>query len=325
MRIAITGATGMVGRSILRMLSQREEEIQLKLLSRRKEPDVGKLGENITQVEWTQGDITNEDLMEKFTDTDVLIHAAAAIPGTGGWEQFHETNVNGTQTVIQAAVNNEVQSIIYISTTGIYEYTTKMITEDSKKRSSEKSYGFSKAVAESKLWDIVKEFQGKVIALRPPVIFGEFHGQELKQALDQYFNGKVPFIGGGNAKMAWTTGNDVAHAVSLAMNRKTTEHQAYNVVSFLLSMKEIWELIKIDEPDLPKPKKIPYFIAMTGAIVLAILPGKASETVTPKRVRRFAKGLRVSSEKIRDTLGFQSQQTPEEAMRETIAYYRSQK
>jgi nucleoside-diphosphate-sugar epimerase len=66
------------------------------------------------------------DMRDRFSagglcaGADVLVHAAAALPIRGSRREIMETNVGGTRTLLEAAREEGVRRVVYISSTAVY-------------------------------------------------------------------------------------------------------------------------------------------------------------------------------------------------------------
>ena len=144
--VALTGATGFVGQTVLDRLRLRGHEVRA--LTRRAQP-------RREGVEWVQGDLADgEALAALATGASVVIHIAGVVnaPDAAG---FEAGNVAGTLAVIEAATRAGVPRFIHVSSL-------------SARHPELSDYGASKARAERVVmasgldWTIV----------RPPAIYG---------------------------------------------------------------------------------------------------------------------------------------------------------
>lgn len=119
--ILVTGGTGSIGSEIVRRLLQFDPKV-VRILSRDEtkqfemEHELG----NLENVRYLIGDVRDKDRLNRaFEDIDIIFHAAAMkhVPACE-YNPFEavKTNVVGTQNVIDAAIDNEVEKVISIST-----------------------------------------------------------------------------------------------------------------------------------------------------------------------------------------------------------------
>ena len=120
-RILVTGGTGSIGNEIVRRVLSYDPKV-VRILSRDEtkqfemQQELGEYG----NVRFLIGDVRDKDrLVRAFEDIDIVFHAAAMkhVPACE-FNPFEavKTNVVGTQNVIDAALETEVEKVIAIST-----------------------------------------------------------------------------------------------------------------------------------------------------------------------------------------------------------------
>lgn len=149
MRIALTGATGFVGKALLPLLLEAGHEVVALV----RDPKVI-LG---PQVHVVRGGLQNEESLRILTKSaDVVLHVAGVVSGVRR-QDFYGPNVEGTVALAKAARQNGVARFIYVSSLAAREPTLNF-------------YGESKAAAEIALQDFAKDF--KLTILRPSAVYG---------------------------------------------------------------------------------------------------------------------------------------------------------
>ncbi|MCB9922584.1 MAG: NAD(P)-dependent oxidoreductase [Planctomycetaceae bacterium] len=124
MRVALTGATGFIGRYIANHLA--EQGHQLRCWYR---PSSDRTGFDPSgDLEWLVGDLGNPESANMLVaGCDAVVHAALYRPGTGfrGAEgdviEFVQKNVVGTLMLIEAARRAGVSRFVFISTCAVHE------------------------------------------------------------------------------------------------------------------------------------------------------------------------------------------------------------
>ncbi|GGD68820.1 NAD-dependent epimerase/dehydratase family protein [Croceicoccus mobilis] len=145
MRLALTGATGFVGSTLMDLALAEGHE--LKALTRRDQP-------SRANVEWVRGDLSAHDaLAELASGCDAVVHVAGVVnaPDRAG---FEAGNIAGTQAMVAAARKTNVPRFVHVSSLAAREPQLS-------------DYGWSKAGAE----EAAREAEGWV-AVRPPAIYG---------------------------------------------------------------------------------------------------------------------------------------------------------
>ncbi len=111
MRILVTGATGFIGRRLCRGLVGRDHDV---IAFHRASSSIKSL--HGIPLEHRIGDVTSpEDLHQAMKGVDAVYHLAAPQTTQGGLGKLYATIVEGTRYVLDAALQNGVQRVIYTS------------------------------------------------------------------------------------------------------------------------------------------------------------------------------------------------------------------
>ncbi|EMA30572.1 NAD-dependent glucose-6-phosphate dehydrogenase Azf [Halobiforma nitratireducens] len=129
--VLLTGASGRVGEAIVDGLAD-EREYEWRLLDR--DPPTS---DRDYPGEFVVADITDEDAVrEAMEGIDAVVHLAGDPRKTAPWESVLPNNIDGTQTVYEAAVDAGVEKVAFASSNhavGAYETderTPEMYRED---------------------------------------------------------------------------------------------------------------------------------------------------------------------------------------------------
>jgi nucleoside-diphosphate-sugar epimerase len=163
MKILITGATGFVGKHLVRhYVGQGHEVIAL---GRRAQPPI----EWNAQVQYIQADITQK---LPTIPCDICIHAAAKASEDGDWSSFLNTNFTGTANVFNSTKN--CQQFTYISSSSVYgQQSAPHIEEEAVRFDELNFYGKTKRMAEDFLRiPLLTSKVPSITILRPRAIYG---------------------------------------------------------------------------------------------------------------------------------------------------------
>jgi dihydroflavonol-4-reductase len=205
MKIAITGATGHVGRNLCQMLIDKGH--QLKALIHNSSNAPLKL-----PVESIHGDTTSEtDLTNLCSDCDVVFHLAASISIRKNDLLCRRTNIESCTNLIKAAKRTGVKKIIHFSSIHAFkpEPSGAVINETRELAlGSPVSYDHSKAVGQK----MMMEASGRdleIVVMNPTAIIGpnDFKPSLAGNALVRFYKGQNPVLipGGYN----WVDVRDV--------------------------------------------------------------------------------------------------------------------
>lgn len=114
MRIAITGATGNVGTSVLAALADAPEVEQIVAIARRPAalPD--------PRVRFHRADVSRDDLVAPLRGLDAVIHLAWLIQPSRDEAITRATNVDGSRRLLDAVARAGVSTLVHASSVGAY-------------------------------------------------------------------------------------------------------------------------------------------------------------------------------------------------------------
>ena len=114
MRVAVTGATGNVGTSVLGALHADTAVEEVVGIARRRPTLVD------PKVAWVQADVVRDDLVPHFRGADAVIHLAWLIQPARDRALTRAVNVDGSARVFRAAADAGVPALVYASSVGAY-------------------------------------------------------------------------------------------------------------------------------------------------------------------------------------------------------------
>lgn len=131
MKALVTGATGFLGSHIAERLVQRGDSVRALVRQTSRISFLDSLGGGI---EFVEGDVTNARTLTAAVDgVDVIYHAAAMVSDWGPWRDFQSVTVNGTRSMLKAAVAAGTPRFLHVSSDAVYRYQDLRsgVTEDS--------------------------------------------------------------------------------------------------------------------------------------------------------------------------------------------------
>jgi len=310
MRVLVTGAGGFIGRYIVKELLDNGYEVVALMRKKRK----------IEGAEILTGDIRDAERMKEVVKgVDAVFHNAAYASDYGKKRIFYEVNVEGTRNVAEACISNGVEKIVYTSSAGVYGFPNKneWITEDSPKKPIN-IYQKTKLLGEKLLLEYK---QLHVTIVRPPLVLGA-GGKASFLLLSRAKNGELSYMGDGNNFVTIAHAADVAKCLRLALE-KGKRGEAYNVVSFICRVRELFEEIARQLGVNKVEKHVPYYVAYIAAIFYEIF--SKEPYLTRFRVKSFGTTRRISWEKAKKELGFQPAYDLKTTVEDMVKWYRAMK
>ena len=289
--IALTGATGFLGRHIVRALVGRGARVVGVVRNPGKVPALAADG-----VELRRADLAEPDrLAEGFAGADVVVSNAALLPVRNWRRADHlRTNVRGTENVLNAAAAAGVGRVVHVSSVSAYAWgASGRIAEDHPLLDEDAgaltlAYGLSKALAERRAWQLATEHRLALTTLRPCLIYGAFdtNFMPIFAALARPAVTVMPAY----TSIPMVYAGDVAEAVALAIEKPAAAGRAYNLAGDDVTL---WQ----------------FFEAWRDA------GGRAARVVVPIP---FPYRLAYDTTRVRAELGWRSRPVGE-ALRETLA------
>jgi dihydroflavonol-4-reductase len=227
MKSFVTGGAGFLGSAVVRRLLDRGDEVVGLARSDAAATTLTRLG-----ALPVRGDITDAGTLgQLLTGVDVLFHIAADYR-VGIKESEHEamfrTNVDGTTIVLDAAITAAVQSIVYVSTVGVFGNTRGKVVDETYERPDRdflSYYDATKYMAHRVA--VARQAAGAPLVIaQPGAVYGPGDRSELGAQIDQAARGKYTIR--AFSELGFTMGylDDVADGVVLTQ-AKGTPGEAY--------------------------------------------------------------------------------------------------
>jgi len=188
-RAFVTGATGFLGGRVAAKLRERGDEVVALVRSA--------TGGGGLEAELVRGDLSDPAAIERaLAGCDAVFHLAAVyeigIPRSKRAAMF-ETNVHGTEHVLDAASAAGVPRIVYVSTGNVLGNTRGRVVDETYERPPDgylSTYDWTKHLAHEAARERIDRGARIVIAL-PGAIYGPGDHSELGAQLDQMRTGRL--------------------------------------------------------------------------------------------------------------------------------------
>ena len=176
MRVALTGATGFIGRYLTRHLADQGHELCCWY-----RPSSDREGfDQIGDLKWIEGDLGDRDSAQALVEgCEAVVHAALYRPGMafrggeGDLIEFVQKNVVGTLELIEAARRSNVDRFVFISTCAVHEkILDDRPLDESHPLWATSHYGAHKAAIEKFVHSYGLGHGYPICALRPTGVYG---------------------------------------------------------------------------------------------------------------------------------------------------------
>ena len=239
--IFITGATGFLGKTIVTELCRHGYRVRILA---RPTSDIS-FFQGMADVEIAGGDILDPASLERAVQgCATVVHAAALFRFWGDAQTFHETNVLGTQHVLQAALSQGVKKVILISTiavAGKIEAGT-IISEETVPNPVD-PYQQSKLQAEQVALHFYEAFGLEVIILRLGALYGPYSRYAFNRLFfEEFLRGWRIQVAGGQHVTFPCFVRDAAQGIEAAILRGQGG-QIYNIAGQSISHRDLNRLV----------------------------------------------------------------------------------
>ena len=132
---------------------------------------------------------------------DAIIHGAARVGVVGSQKEFYDTNVRGTENILQATQQHNISRLVFVSTPSVAHTGHSLVgapAGEAEIGRSRSYYAESKAIAERTVLN-ARNSQLAVVAIRPHLVWGPGDTQLVGRIVERAASGRLAVVGTGNA------------------------------------------------------------------------------------------------------------------------------
>lgn len=219
--IVITGATGLVGNNLARILAQEAKEVRAVILRGSKTEALDGMA-----IEKVEGDVTDlQTLIRAFEGADRVYHCAALISiESGKYRAMEAVNVRGVRNVIEACKACGVKKLVHVSSVEAFgnDGTGRILREDAgfRPECAMIEYGKTKAYGGMAVLDAVAKGEIEASIVAPTGIIGpnDFLRSRMSCMFRDYASRRLPaYVTDGG--FDFVDARDVARCIIAADHR----------------------------------------------------------------------------------------------------------
>lgn len=324
--VLITGATGFIGKHIVKELLSQDSK-KLILASKTRKPDLTLLKGSKSSIEYESInlDLSNKEnlnLLDKY-DVSLVIHSAGELGGSNiPYESLWRANFQSTRNLIDYYNRSRnIDQIIFLSSFGVLGpiEPSKIPADETQPYNPSNPYEKTKTLAEK--YVLLSNLPYTII--RPEFVYGpeDLHVLPLFKSI---VSGKFMLISHGGSYLHPTYIDDLTQSINLIAKNKRAIGETFNIAGErYLTVKEFAQKVYIEihqkEPvfhDLPK-------YLLSPPTLLADVAAKITKTNLPissSRVKFFTENRAVDYSKAVKKLGYKPVPV-EEGIHRTIRWY----
>ncbi len=191
MKALVTGGNGFLGTAIVRLLL--EQGAQVRTYHRSDSEILKQLG-----VEIVLGDLSDkQSVNEAVKGCDIVFHVAAKAGVWGNYQDYYDSNVTGTENIIQACRDYKISRLVYTSTPSVvFNGTDEENINESAPHADHffNAYQKTKSMAERMVL-AANDSSLATVALRPHLIWGENDPHLVPRVINRAAAGRLKLLG----------------------------------------------------------------------------------------------------------------------------------
>jgi len=270
--VAVTGATGLVGRAVVARLLKSEKYVVVAIA--RNAEQLKQLSADSDKLRCQACDINDRAALEEaFNGVQVVVHAAGAVDPDGDRDAIYKVNVEGTATVLAAAAVKGLKQMIHISSLSVITGQSDQfdVDESAPLIMCGEVYADSKVEAEKRLAEAMKTGSTSITILRPGFIYGPGERAWMPRVIDNIRHNRAVLVDGGQRQTNVIYVDNLAMAVEGAILNSLAYGEVFNLtdgerVSKKLLFDEISEGLSLPlvQRSLPRETVRPVFAFMSA-------------------------------------------------------------
>jgi nucleoside-diphosphate-sugar epimerase len=228
----ITGASGFIGSHLVELLLKKKisvKDIRLLVLPNDTLDNLPN-----KDFDFIYGDIRNKnDVLKAIKNVDIVYHLAAKTVFEGKtYEDFKDTNVDGTKNIVEASIKEKVSKFIFFSSIAVYglpAFVGEIINWNEKQlKAPAEVYGESKLVAENIVFEAFQNCNLPAVIIRPSTVYGPRDHQGVLELYKIIDKGLFVKIGKGKNKV------DYVYVKDLVLGAYQAQKMAKNGSDYIL-------------------------------------------------------------------------------------------
>lgn len=339
--VAITGAGGLVGSFLFKYLANEGYAVR-GIVRTPNQPqhlyDFQKTYSGTEKVSIEIADVSDvASLKHALAGVDVVVHAAGNVNPFGKREEIFATNVDGTRTVLQAALDVGLKQFIHVSSLSVITGQGDQYNVDEKapRHLCGENYADSKVEAEKAVSSFAaahSESKFETTVVRPGFIYGPYERTWMPRLIESIKTRKAALIDGGKKQTNVIYVGNLCVAIKNAILNEAAYGQVYNLTDAeTVTKKDLFDAIA-DGLKLPRVTKvIPGFIAQGFCELISTIAPSLSPNTQMKLARYSRAAYRLAGlnqgfniDKARKELNY-NQCTPfAQAMAETLKNFQTE-
>jgi nucleoside-diphosphate-sugar epimerase len=211
MRVLVTGATSLLGRSLVARLVGRGDTVSVL----QRHPSGLDVTEHLGDI------IERQAVVDAMEGAEAVVHLAARVAVTGPWGEFEAVNVRGTTNVVGAAAAAGVRRFVHVSSPSVAHSGQSLIGAPAGAANPERARShYARSKGQAELVALAGNSSDMaVVVVRPHLVWGPGDTQLVGRIVERARAGRLAIVGSGTALIDTTYIDNAADALVAALDR----------------------------------------------------------------------------------------------------------
>lgn len=295
----VTGATGALGPAVVSALGRSHA---IRTFSRH--PPAAGLFD--VPVDPRTGDIADVEAIrraargvERIVHLAALLHVVDPLPAMRA--EYERVNVQGTASVVEAALTERVARIVLVSSIAVYGDTGGRVVDEESPPRPDTFYAETKLAAERIALSARRADGGPLsTVLRAAAVYGPRVKGNYRRLVDAIARGRFVPIGRGASRRTLVFDEDLSSAIAVAATHDAAPGRIYNVSDG--QFHQLSQIIAAISEALHRPA--PVWHLPVAPVRIAATVGGWFDRRLPRMLEKYLEDVAVDARRIQNELGF---------------------
>jgi nucleoside-diphosphate-sugar epimerase len=322
----ITGATGFIGGRLTQRLVQEHYPVRCLV---RASSDTSRL--QALNVQIAVGDLRSaRSLVAAVEGCHHILHCGALVSDWATTKEISSVNVQGTRSLLQAALGASVRRFIHFSTTDVYGYPGGGLIDETYSATRFCNwYAQTKLAAEAEVQRVGLTGALDVVILRPATVYGPGSEDVIGEIARAIEGRHMLLVDGGRAIAGLCYVDNLVDAALLALRHRAAPDQVFNVCDGVpITWKQLADDLAEGLGCPPVRLSLPYWLAFGVGFsleqiyrLLRTTTGLSAPALLSRQaVQVLGNDQDFSNRKLRETLGWEPRVDYASGLRATVAW-----